>query len=142
MKNGATFGGRHSYWDFNLLAKKRPIVSMPEPKTKLIEVPGSDSVIDLTETMTGKVHYGLRTITCVYVLMGEPETQERVYTDLSNHLHGKHMSIILDNDPEYFYTGRARISKWEPGQFSATITITVEVEPYKTARFVAGKKVL
>lgn len=142
MNNGATFGDRHSYWDWGLLTKKRPSVSAPEPKTKLIEVPGSDMVIDLTENLTGKVHYGLRTITFTFVLMGEPEKQERIHTDLANHLHGKRMDIVLDNDPEYYYTGRCTIRKWEPGQFAANITITAEVEPYKTARFIAGKKVL
>lgn len=142
MRNGATFGDRHSYFDWGLLAKKRPVVTAPEPKTKLIEVPGSNVVIDLTESLTGAVHYGMRTITCAYVLMGDPEKQERIYTDLSSYLHGKRMSIVLDNDPEYSYTGRVKVSKWEPGQFSANITITAEVEPYKTARFIAGKKVL
>lgn len=142
MMKGATFGERHSYWDWCLLTKSQPVVSPPEPKTKIVEVPGSDLVIDLTEHLTGCVHYEQRKVECSFVLLGDPEKQERTHADIMNYLHGKRMDIVLDKDPEYYYTGRVAISKWEPGQFAANITIEAEVEPYKTARFVAGKKVL
>lgn len=142
MMNGATFGERHSYWAWGLLTKSNPVVSPPEPKTNVVEVPGSDRVIDLTESLTGKVHYRLRTITCPYVLLGDPEKQESVHTEILNYLHGKRLNIVLDTDSEYYYTGRVKVSKWEPGQFSANITLEATVEPYKTARFITGKKVL
>lgn len=142
MKNGATFGDKHSYFDWGLLTKSPPTVSPPEPKTKLIEVFGGDSVLDLTESLTGQVHYQQRQIVCDFVLLGDPEKQEAIHTDILTHLHGKRMNIVLDNDPEYFYTGRVRVSKWEPGQHCANITITADVEPYKTAKYITGKKVL
>lgn len=141
MQNGVTFDNRHSYWDWGLLTQSIPIVSPPVPKEKLIEVPGTDAVIDLTEA-TGQVHYKQRTIACSFVLMGDPAKQNEVYTDILNHLQGKRLNIVLDSDPEYIYTGRAKITGWEPGQFAASLAITATVEPYKTARYIQGKKVL
>ena len=139
---GVMFNNKHSWFDWGLMLKTFPRVSPPEPKTKLVEVPGSDSVIDLTKMLTGKVHYKQRKITCQFTLTCDREKWEMVYTDIMNHLHGKDMEIILDDDFEYIYKGRASITAWEPGQHSADVVITAEVEPYKTARFIAGKKVL
>ena len=139
---GVTFGDKHSYFDWGLLQKTYPVVSPPEPKTKLVEVPGSDAVIDLTEHHTGKVHYEQRKITCVFTLLGDPEKQNSVYTDILNYLQWKRLDIVLDNDPEYYYTGRVSISKWETKHLCANVTLTATVEPYKTARYVQGKKVL
>lgn len=139
---GVMFNGKHSWWDWGLLLKSFPQVSPPEPKTKVIEIPGTDAVIDLTETLTGKVHYKQREIKCQFILHCQRDKWEEVYTEILNHLHGKTIQIILDDDNEYYYTGRAKIEAWEPEQHIANLTITAEVNPYKTARFIAGKKVL
>lgn len=139
---GVTFGGKHSYWDWGLLLKTFPIVTPPEPKTKVVEVPGTDAVIDLTQVLTGQVHYKQREIKCQFTLPCNRDKWETVYTEILNHLHGKAMEIILDDDSEYFYTGRAKIASWEPSQHCVDIVITADVAPYKTARFIPGKKVL
>ena len=142
MRNGVTFNNRHTFFDFGLLTKKTPVISPPKPKTKLVEVFGSDGVIDLTRSLTGKVHYQQRQIVCEFVLLGDPEKQNNVYTEVLNHIQGKQTKITLDCDPEYYYDGIAEITKWKPGQFSATMEITATVEPYKTAKHLNGKKVL
>ena len=139
---GVTFNGKHSYWDWGLILNGFPVVSPPEPKTKIVEVPGSDAAIDLSEVLTGKVHYNRREIMCHFTLFRGRKNWTDVYTQILNHLHGKEIEIILDDENEYFYTGRAKIDSWQPGQYTADVIITAEVEPYKTARFIKGKKVL
>ena len=139
---GVMFDGKHSYFDWGLLLKGFPVVSPPEAKTKVVEIPGTDAVIDLTEVLTGKGHYKQREIKCQFTLPCHRDRWETVYTEILNHLHGKLIEIILDDDSEYSYTGRAKIESWEPGAHTADVVITAEVEPYKTARFIAGKKVL
>lgn len=139
---GVTFNGKHSWWDWGLVLSAHPIVSPPEVKKKVVEIPGTDEVIDLTETLTGNVHYKQREITCYFTLLCDRDKWETVYTDILNNLHGRKIEIILDDDIEYSYTGRAEISEWKPEQNTASVTIMAEVEPYKTARFIAGKKVL
>ena len=139
---GVTFDGKHSYWDWGLLLKTFPVVSPPEPKTKVVEVPGTDAVIDLTQVLTGNVHYKQREIRCHFTLPCNRDKWETVYTEILNHLHGKSIEIILDDDNEYAYTGRAQVSSWEPSQHCVDVVITADVAPYKTARFIPGKKVL
>lgn len=140
--HGATINGKHTYWDWGLLPAAFPAVSPPEPKTKVIEIPGTDHVIDLTETLSGKVNYEQREITYPLLMTCSRDRWEGLYTEILNHLHGKKVEIILDVDNEYYYTGRAEISDWKPGKAFAEITIKATVNPYKTARFIKGKKVL
>ena len=82
--NGVIFNDKHTYRDWGLLMKTRPNISPPKPKLKLIEVPGSDSVIDLTESLTGKVHYEMRTIGFEFVMMEDRSRWTSIYSDIMN----------------------------------------------------------
>ena len=55
MKKGMTIGEKHTYWDFDMITKSPAVISPPIPKTNIIDIPGSDNVIDLTESLTGQV---------------------------------------------------------------------------------------
>lgn len=138
---GVTFGEKHSYWDWGLILKEHPIVSPPEPKKKIVEIPAADGHIDLSEALTGRIHYQCREITCRFTMAGQRERWPLLYSDILNYLHGKRLEIRLDNDPDYFYTGRVEISEWEPGENVAEVTILATVAPYKTA-YADGKEVL
>ena len=135
---GVTFGNKHSYRAYGLLLKEYPIFTAPKPKTKLIEVPGSDAVIDLTESLTGKVQYGTRKGTFEFTVMGGRSKWPAVYAALLNDLHGKRMQIVLDDDPNYYYLGRVEIDSWASDKVTATIVILAEVEPHKRKRHGEG----
>ena len=47
-------------------------------------------------------------------------------------LHGEEMEIILDDDPEFCYTGRLSVKGYDPQKVTSGVTITANVEPYKT----------
>lgn len=138
---GVSFGGKHSYWDWGLILRDYPVVSPPNPKTKLVDVLGAHGSLDLTEKPAGKVLYEMRDITCHFTLMGNRDRWEQVYSAILNHLQGLLMEITLDHDPDYIWTGRAEISDWNPGQNVAEMTIKAKVAPYKVSRN-DGKKVL
>lgn len=138
---GVTFGGKHTYRDWGLLLREHPVVSPPVPKTKLVEIPGADGHIDLSEVLTGQIHYEMREITCNFTMMGQRDGWHSLYSQILNHLHGLIMEITLDHDQEYFYTGRAEVSDWNPGQTVAEMTIKATVAPHKISR-IDGKKVL
>ena len=139
--HGVIFDNKHTYRDWGLLEKSRPIVSPPKPKLKLISVPGSDDVIDLTEHLTGKVHYEPRTISFEFVTIAERERWPQLYSEILNAIHGKRIRIVMDEDPNYYYIGRVNVDGFEPEPKTKTaiLTMTAEVEPYKRERFGEGK---
>jgi len=138
--HGVTFGNKHSFRAWNLMLKSRPEISPPVPKTKLIQVPGTSTVIDLTEALTGEVKYELRTIRCVFCVVGGRSKWPAVYSAILNEIHGQRMQIIMDDDPNYYYIGRVAVDQWESEEVTATIVITAEVEPHKRARHGEGRR--
>jgi hypothetical protein len=110
------------------------------PKTKLIQVPGTNTVIDLTEALTGEVKYETRTIRCKFCVIGGRSNWPAVYSAILNEIHGKRMQIIMDDDPNYYYIGRVAVDEWESEKVTATIVITAEVEPYKQSRHGEGRR--
>lgn len=138
--NGVTFGTFHSFRAWGLMLVKMPFVSPPEPKLKLIEVPGSDGVIDLTEALTGEVEYNQRELKCEFVTVENRNKWAELYSEIMNAMHGKRLEIVLDNDPDYYYTGRIKVGELVPDKKTATLTITATVEPYKRERHGNGRK--
>lgn len=138
---GVTFDKKHSYRTWKLLLASQPVVSPPRPKTKLISVPGTNTVIDLTESLTGgEVKYEPRSIRCVFYVIGGRQKWPAVYSALLNEIHGRKMQIWLDDDPNYYYTGRVVVDEYESSEANATIVVTAEVEPYKRARYGDGRR--
>lgn len=137
--HGVIFGEKHTYRDWGLLEKSRPLISSPAPKLKMIQVPGSDTVIDLTERLTGKVHYEPRTIKFEFIVMEERSRWAALHTKILNDLHGKSVKIVMDDDPNYYYVGRVTVGELDPDKKTAVLEMEATVEPYKRERFGEGR---
>ena len=129
---GVTFGDRHSYHDMGLWLTKYPQITPPSPKTKYVDVPGSDGALDLSTVLTGTMQYERRAMTLEFAILADREAWPEIHSGILDALHGREMDIILDDDPEYCYTGRVSVSGYDPGKVTSAVTITADVEPYKT----------
>lgn len=137
---GVTFDTYHSYSAWGLLLKSMPVITQPKPKEKLVEVPGSDIVLDLTESLTGKVQYSPREIKCVFLTIANRSRWPEIYSDVMNAIHGKRMQIVLDNDPDYYWLGRVHVGDPSSDKGAMTFEITATVEPYKYELYGTGRK--
>ena len=136
MMQGVSFDNKHSYRTWQLLLKSDPVISPPKPKNKLVEIPGTNKVIDLTESLTGgETKYQMRSIRCVFYVLGGRKEWPAVYSAVLNEIHGKSMRITLDNDPNYYYTGRVEVDEYGSDNASATIVVTAEVEAFKRQKY-------
>lgn len=133
--NGVMFGNKHSYRDWGLLLKSRPVISPPSPKTVYIDVPGSDGSLDLTEALTGDVKYENRKIKLVFVVLDARNRWSNIYSEILDYMHGQQMRIIFDEDPTYYYYGRLQVNEWASDKVTSTITVEGLVEPYKNEIF-------
>ena len=137
--HGVIFGDKHTYRDWSLLTKTRPKISSPKPKLKMVQVPGTDTVIDLTERISGKVNYEMRTISFEFTMIDDRARWPSLYSEIMNYLHGKSIRIIMDDDPNFYYVGRVQVGDLEPDKKIATLTMEAQVEPYKRERFGEGR---
>lgn len=138
MYHSVLFGNKNTWDDWRLVPSSRPYVSPPEPKVEQVDIPGSDGVLDLTNALNQFVNYKNRTGSIEFTLMNQlyaqgadAEDWEVVYSKIMNHLQGKKMNMILEDDPLYYYYGRYRVSSFKSGNHNSTITIDYDVEPYK-----------
>lgn len=131
MMYGVRFNGLHSYDYFGMYMAEKPIISDPEPKYIMVDVPGSDGEIDLTESMTGSVKFNNRKITIVLRFLGTSAQQTAAKAKLSSHVHGKTVNVIFDEDPDYYYRGRIKLSEIKRETLVMDITLEMDAEPFK-----------
>lgn len=127
--NGVKFGNKHSYDDFGLVLKSKDI-GFPEPKIETVDVPGMDGEIDFTEVF-GKVFYKNRILTFTFSAVSSSMQWDVLINNLTTHLHGKKMKIILDSDKGFFYEGRCKINNFKTDKTIATVVVECVVAPFK-----------
>lgn len=131
MHEQITFGGTATYDDLGLVIVGEPKLEPPEVKAEMVDVPGGDGSIDLSE-FSGDVRYGDREMEFELLLtQRDPQALERERTDLMRTFHGQRAQFTLSWDPGYTYTGRAAFNEL-PNSYRHSIgKLVVRADPYK-----------
>lgn len=128
MNNGVTFGSKNSITDWDLLMISKSI-GEAEPITNYIEIPGRDGALDLSESL-GEVKYKNRTLTFEFDLFN-PISFYTTQREIINYLNGKKLKITLDQDPNYYFIGRCRVTGSSISKNLGHFTIECVCEPYR-----------
>ena len=131
MIYGVTLGGKHTYRDWGLFPKSRPTIAPPSVVTNYVSVPGLDGQLDLSEVLTGRAGYGTRNFTAEFIVINARNRWDTLYSEMLDTLHGQRVQIILDEDPDYYYTGRVTVNAMESDRKTATISLKAVCDPYK-----------
>lgn len=129
---GVKFGNKHSFYDLGLWLTGYPQISPPTPKTRFVDVPGRDGALNMTKVLTGYTQYNRRTMELEFVSMDPRLTWPDVHSDIMDTLHGLETTITLDDDPDFCYTGVLSVSGFDPQKVTSGVTVTADLEPYKT----------
>lgn len=127
----------NTYDDFHLVPTSLPVISTPGIKTKSVEVPGADGAIDLTESLTPYPLYNNRTGSLEFALLtsalSSTSAWTRIYSEITNKIHGRICQIILEDDPDWFYEGRIAVNQWQSSNDGKwpIITLNYDLQPYK-----------
>lgn len=132
--NGVLFGNLHSYEDLGLILASKNI-GAPRVKTQVIDIPGADGQLDYTEYF-GKISYYNRLLSFEFSAVGSPTEFVELYSRLQNALNGRKMQVILDEEPDFYYIGRASVNDWASSVRIGKFVINVDVEPFKYKRLV------
>lgn len=127
---GVKLGDYHSYNDLGLILSKK-VISPPSPQISTVTVPMRDGSIDLTESLTDDIKYNDRKITLTFSLIGSKATWDSKFSDIANLIHGQKMKIIFDEDPAFYWYGRASINNWTTDKRLGTMVVEATVEPFK-----------
>lgn len=134
---------KNTWLDWHLIPTSRPTFPPPPQKTQIIDIPGADGVIDLSSALTGKPVFGNREGSWeFFVIDGYGDWVDR-YSEIMNYLHGKRMSVRLEDDWNHQYDGRFTVENWDSANdgTGSKITIAYSVAPYKI-NITTGEKIL
>ncbi len=129
MTGQLTIGQYKTYDDFGLRLLMFPELSPPAVKTNLIDIPGGNGCIDLTESSTGDATYENRVCSFEFDIEGDFEaTKTKVY----NALHGRKFDYVIPSDPDYTYTGRVSVSEVSDIRIGkGRIKLSIDTDPFK-----------
>lgn len=119
--------------DWGLALMTQPVFAMPPVKTHIIDLPGGNGVIDLTEAVSGYPAYGNRAGTFEFVVPGTQGQWQARISQIAGLLHGQHVRIELDDDPGWYREGRLSLNVGACQPQYGTVVIDYSVGPYKWA---------
>lgn len=128
---GAQIGDHHTLKDWGLYLKVgSPKISAPETDEYLVQVPGSDTLLNLTNALDGRPHYKKRTITMELLCTAPKKQWPTIYSDLANAIHGQWLQCRFDDDPGFYWEGLWSVDM-SKDRLSSTVTITGTCNPFK-----------
>lgn len=131
MYHSIYINDKNTYDDYHLIPSSRPLIAPPVPKSNYVELPGGDGAIDLSQSLTKYVTYKNREGTWEFYVENGHNWVD-IYEKLLE-INGRSVTVILEDDPDYHYTGRVEIESWESANDGtwSTVTIKYVLQPYK-----------
>lgn len=137
MYHSIIIGDKNTWADWYLIPSSRPVFNPPEPKTKYVDIPGANGILDLSTVLTGDIMYNNREGSLEFIVDNgqlseyKAENWATVYSTILNYLHGKVFKAVLEDDPGFYYQGRFSVNQWASEEHNSKITIDYSVAPYK-----------
>ena len=113
----------------------------PEPKTYIVEIPGGNGKLDLTETLLGDTAFNNRKQSFQFCIIGTTDF-EQVKTSVSNFLHGKDYDYKITMDPNYTYHGRFKVTEYQHDSYSLGVVGVINIEVYSRPFKLKDKQVV
>ncbi len=130
IKHGIKFGKFHSYEDFGLIPTSRPVLPPPEPVIIKQVIPGRDEPLDYSKAICNGINFKQRH-TEIEFLVTQKDEWQKIYENILNTLHGRHMQIVIDDDPDYYYEADIAVSEWKSNKMNSIISIDIVASQYK-----------
>ena len=133
-------GSKVNTWDdWGLVGSSRPTIAPPKPVTNLVKIVGATGFVNVSETLTGYPTFESRTGSIEFIVLNDwnkPDAKRwiDVYNEVSAYLHGQELCCVLEDEPEYYYTGVFSVNEFKSGEYNSNIVIDYELQPYKYNR--------
>lgn len=131
VPHSVAFGNINTYVDWHLVPESRPVIAMPPLKKTVVDIPGGNGSVDLSEALTNYPVYEKRTGSLKFHVLNGYNWVD-IYEEMAAALHGRQINMRLADDPEWYYLGRYEVT-WisnNDGTWS-DVEITYDLEPLK-----------
>ena len=119
--------------DWMLYPVGRQEVDPPDVEIVLLDIPGSDVPLDMTETLIGRPIYKTREADWDFKAVVPRNEWDATYSEIMNLLHGQRFIIIRMEDPAWFYRGRIKVTSTDSDKYNGRVKLHATLEPFKYA---------
>ena len=123
----------HTARDLDMILKKNECTAdNPEPKRLTENIPGRNGVVDYSDYYDGVIFYENRTVSYKFFFGGTPHEVSRAVEKI-NRYHGRKITVVEDDDPDFSLTGRATVTVDERAPYGNYVymTLSLDAEPYR-----------
>lgn len=118
--------------DWGLAIGNNDCIGEPEMETYYVDVPGADGFLDFSEVNTGRRIFKSRPISVKLGGKKDKNDWDIFISDVRNLIQGKEIKLIFDNDPGYYWIGRASIEGFDRTREIGTFILAIaKADPYK-----------
>lgn len=138
-------GSKVNTWDdWGLVGSSRPTIAPPKPVTNLIKIVGATKFYNASEILTGYPTYESRTGSIEFIVLNDwnkPDAKRwiDIYNEVCEYLHGHELCCVLEDEPDYYYSGVFSVNEFKSGEYNSNIVIDYELQPYKYNRAESNK---
>lgn len=138
LSNGATIevvatGKKyHTLTDWGLAISNNDYIGDVEQEEYYVDVPGADGFLDFSEAITGRRIFKKRPINIEAGGKKQRNEWDIFISDIRNKIEGRQVKVIFDNDPEFYWIGRASVKGFNRNREIGTFKIAIpKADPYK-----------
>ena len=123
----------HTLLDWGLVPLGMPVMAPPQQKLHIVDIPCSDGVLDLSNSLTRYPVFDNRRGTMNFAILHEETSTNQAYTKMLNFLQGTNVKMILEDDPDYFYEGRVYVDSIDAKSdgHHSEVSIGYDLFPYR-----------
>lgn len=131
MYHSIWFGTKNSWEDWHLIPSSRPVVNPPKERTRFVTIEGRSGSYDYSQVLSGAPVYEDREGSWDFYVDNGHWPWHAAYQTILNFLQGRRYTVVLEDDPSYFYEGSCWVDKWKSDPGHSKITIQYRLAPYK-----------
>lgn len=129
--NGIKFDDYDTYANFSLVLNSKEIET-PEIKENLIDIPGANGYLDLSEVLGGVKYKNRKLILDFTFVPGVAYSiMITMHSLIATALHGRKMKIQFPNNTAYYFYGRVNVGALVTEKGIGTVRIECDCDPFK-----------
>lgn len=136
---------KHTWDSWHIVPTSKPIIAPAAQKRQTLDIPGGNGTLDVSRALTGYPVYNNREGEIEFVVVNDNNYETsllipnklvlmpwtELLSEMQDYFDGKELQCILDDDPDYYYTGYWSVSAFSNDEKGSIVTLKYSVDPYK-----------
>lgn len=130
LDDRGTLNAKNTWRDWHIVPTSKPYVPVGEPQFNLVQIPGSNRILDLTDYLIGKPVYGVRSGEWEFIVdLDYWKSSSFAYSYFMANIHGAKFYCELQDEPGVVYLGRFAIGDYQSSSSYPILKISYKISP-------------